>query len=277
MSFDIVDYCVVCGQFLPPLRATRAKRHITSFCSNACWRKHQKTPERLFWRYVDKHGPVPPHCPELGSCWVWTGKRKAEAHDYGMVHDCNRVQRQIRAHRYSWELHNGPLDRSLKILHLCDNPPCVNPAHLRPGTQRENVADMDAKGRRVAAGSPGERNPRARFTDADVLNIRQAYANGFTQTELMEIFETGQASISNIVNGRIWKHVGGPITRQKQPDVTRLVGVNNHNSKLNPDKVRYIRKAHSEGATVASLAREFGVNESPVWRIIRGAAWRHVT
>lgn len=55
-------------------------------------------------------------------------------------------QRQVGAHRVSLALDGrdpGPLD----AIHSCDNPPCVNPAHLRPATTRENVADMIAKER----------------------------------------------------------------------------------------------------------------------------------
>ena len=56
--------------------------------------------------------------------------------------------KKIYAHRFSWEIHNGPIPDGMFVLHHCDTPPCVNPECLFLGTQTENLADMTAKGRR---------------------------------------------------------------------------------------------------------------------------------
>ncbi len=87
-----------------------------------------------------------------GGCLEWIGGRDRKG--YGLVSyrfdPFTGLPRQItmHAHRYAWLLTHGSLPLGLHILHRCDNPPCVDPAHLWPGTDRENQLDCYAKGRR---------------------------------------------------------------------------------------------------------------------------------
>lgn len=77
----------------------------------------------------------------LTGCWIWTGARQRA---YGKI----RVfYRDVRAHRFSWEMHKGPIPEGMDVLHHCDNPLCVNPNHLFIGSQRDNMDDMNRKGR----------------------------------------------------------------------------------------------------------------------------------
>ena len=80
-------------------------------------------------------------------CWLWIGGRRSPDanHAYGTiwVNGGNRP-----ASKVAWELANGqPFPEGMDALHSCDNPPCVNPAHIRPGTPRDNELDAIARGR----------------------------------------------------------------------------------------------------------------------------------
>lgn len=181
------------------------------FCSNACKQlaaaRHMRAvrlsrgprdPSELFWRKVDRLGPTSQHCPELGPCWIWTAGRNALG--YGSFKFGPR--RGQLAHRVSWELAHGAPGQ-LHVLHRCDNPPCVNPAHLFLGTHQDNMDDMYAKGRRVPA--RGERNRHAKLTVEQVQEIRDRYAGGEIQISLAKAFGVSQPAISQIVRRAHWR------------------------------------------------------------------------
>lgn len=96
------------------------------------------TPD-TFWSKVDVRGP--------DDCWEWQGSRSTSepGRDYGRAW-AGKGRTQL-AHRLSWEMANGDIPPGMQICHHCDNPPCVNPAHLFLGTNRDNVLDGLAKGR----------------------------------------------------------------------------------------------------------------------------------
>ena len=90
------------------------------------------TSEQRFWKKVQK----------TNSCWLWMGSSCVYGH-------LTINYKSVYAHRFSWEIHFGPIPKNLCVLHRCDNPLCVNPNHLLLGTHRENMVDRDKKGRQA--------------------------------------------------------------------------------------------------------------------------------
>lgn len=95
----------------------------------------QRTPVERFWSKVDRRGP--------SECWLWLPP--AQRDGYGQF--VPTPKKPQRAHRYSYELHFGPIPPRMWVLHRCDTPLCVNPAHLFTGSPSDNARDMVAKGR----------------------------------------------------------------------------------------------------------------------------------
>lgn len=97
-------------------------------------------PQVRFGRFVRK---------DASGCWEWTGGL-FKHFPYGKF-NAGRLpggkQRTVYAHRFAYELWVGAIPKGLQVLHRCDNPACVNPAHLFVGTQLDNMRDMIAKGR----------------------------------------------------------------------------------------------------------------------------------
>lgn len=148
-----------------------------------------------FWQQVDRSGP----------CWEWSGPRMKGKWAYGRFYF---EHEQLLAHRFSYELLVEPILDGLFILHSCDNPPCVNPSHLRTGTHEENMADMMAKGRWSPPCIKGSAHGNAVLTESEVRSIRDRYAKGgVTQQALGDEFGVRQTLISQIVLRQAWKHV----------------------------------------------------------------------
>ena len=89
-------------------------------------------------------------------------------------------------------------------MHSCDTPSCIKPAHIKPGSNADNAADMVAKGRQVR----GERNYHSKLTEASVREIRRSYAAGErNQMQLAISWGVSDQNISQIIRRVSWKHV----------------------------------------------------------------------
>lgn len=176
---------------------------------------------RRFWLKIDKRSQ--------NECWPWLAGTDS-GDGYGRAYDGYRTRQ---AHALAWELANGQkIPNGLGALHSCDNPPCCNPAHLRPGTEAENTNDRvirnrltvpyrdyevpqhrrptgDRNGMRthpesVLRGEAAVKEKSTKLTKEHVLEIRRAYANGETLTELAKQFGVGAPQIHRIVNRQRW-------------------------------------------------------------------------
>ncbi|QIN93650.1 HNH endonuclease [Gordonia phage DumpsterDude] len=152
-----------------------------------------------FWAKVDKDGPV--IRPELGKCWVWTGATKDGG--YGVIRPSGqRSGPPAKAHRVSAEFAGMDVAGRF-VLHACDNPPCVNPAHLRPGAPIDNVEDMVSRGRQ----GRGETSGTNKLTGDQVSEIRELVAAGMLHREVAERFGVARSNVTRIVNRQGWSHV----------------------------------------------------------------------
>lgn len=138
-------------------------------------------------------------------CWEYDGPRNRKG--YGQIGLGGREGAKIGAHRASWMTFRGPIPTGMSVLHHCDNPPCFNPWKcLFLGTAADNTADMVQKGR--GRGAPGEANPRARFTEEQVREIRRLYETGEHTTRSLGLrYGVSGVCIFKIVNYRTWRHV----------------------------------------------------------------------
>lgn len=236
--------CEHCGVFF-----SRPAHRMGRFCSHACRnaalavygpiasRARVLPPEKRFWAKVNK----------TDRCWLWTGAGGEKGH--GVF---SWDGRQGGAHRFSWELHKGPIPDGLHVLHNCpdgDNPACVNPAHLWLGTIADNNRDMFAKGR----GAVGDQHP-ARLRGADYL-------------------PHGDDHWMHRHPEKVLRGAAHPFA--KNPQLAQR-GEKHGQSKLTEPQVREIRRRVAAGESRRSLAFEFGVCPNTVGNIILGRIWREV-
>lgn len=169
-----------------------------NYCSREC--RYHTTPEQRFWQNVVKLGD--------NDCWLWTGI--VGRGGYGRFKINCKV---VSAHRYSWELHRGEIDKSksdfhgICVLHKCDTPACVNPNHLFLGSIQDNIIDRDNKGRTAK----WEGSHFSKLTLGKIKEIRSMYGyngkGGLSLPKLASKFGVSISTIHHIVTNKTWKGI----------------------------------------------------------------------
>lgn len=121
-------------------------------------------------------------------CIVYTGARRG--HGYGHI---GRRGETLSAHRYVWTLLNGQPKKGVCVLHVCDNPPCVNIQHLYLGTQADNGRDKAVRGRAAK-----------KLTKVKAVEIRKQYDNGENLGAIAKKFNVSKANVCMIGKRIIW-------------------------------------------------------------------------
>jgi len=151
--------------------------------------------------------------PNTG-CWLWA--LSSTSLGYGWIKINGR---SVAAHRVSYREFVGPIPDGLCVLHRCDTPACINPAHLFLGTVADNNRDAKDKGRWSFRPMPrgeacplsrprrGSGNPFAKLNEAQVLAARKAYASGEKVGALAKRFNLSVSGMRDVVLGLSWKDV----------------------------------------------------------------------
>lgn len=149
-------------------------------------------------------------CVREGDCLVYQGRH----HHFGYGIIAAEPRRTgpdnppLLTHHIAYVARYGPIPTGRKVLHTCDNPPCVEAAHLYAGTSAENSADMVR--RRRNSTRVGESNPNAVLTDLLVRAIMQRLAAGESQRSIARSVGVHASRVWEIAHGRAWRHLTPP-------------------------------------------------------------------
>lgn len=157
------------------------------------------------------------HIVTQAGCWEYQGQRSSTG--YGAMTICARgmkpYRRKFVASRVSYAFHNNADPGKFMVCHKCDNPACINPAHLFLGSAADNSADMVAKGRSLP--QAGAANFAAKLGDEEVREVITQLKQGKTNKAIAAKAGVSHAMISMIRTGKAWQGVASEMQYQPKP------------------------------------------------------------
>jgi len=196
-------------------------------------------------------------------CWEWTASKDRDG--YGIFRGEVNEQYLRKAHRFSWALANRKqIPSDMVVCHSCDNPSCVNPAHLWLGSMAENQQDKWSKGRGGIL--KGDELPQAKLTEQQALSILK---DPRPYTAIAADYGITIMTISDIKCRRSWSHLKvDEVARAKRVSPNKGVS-----SKITPDIVREIRSSTMTGS---ELSTKFSISRQTVCDIQKRRSWAHI-
>jgi predicted DNA-binding protein YlxM (UPF0122 family) len=200
-------------------------------------------------------------------CWEWQAHQDKDG--YGRFHI--RRGTIIGAHRFSYQYYFGDIPYKILICHSCDNPSCVSPYHLFPGTNKDNLQDMANKGRSTI----GETNINAILTDQAVVDILEGImSNRYkTITEIMDIYNVSRPTIHRMFKNETWTHI-----TCNYPNLQELfMKISVH--KLTDDIIIDILEGvmSNRYQTITEIVNIYNISPSTVYDIFKNKSWTHIT
>lgn len=140
-------------------------------------------------------------------CLEWTGSRDRSGYGWIRVGHGRANAKTVKTHRASFAAFVRPIEDGEEICHSCDNPPCLEPSHLRAGDHQSNIAEMIDRGRRRpdSVAPKGENHPAAKLTADQVREIRARRASGEKYDALVAAFGVTKTTISEICTRKTWR------------------------------------------------------------------------
>jgi len=203
----------------------------------------------LFWSKVEKRGE--------NECWPWLAGKKVDK-EYGGFY-FRQINNTIASHKIAFIIaHNFDFEDipdSIIIRHSCNNPPCVNPLHLKMGTCKDNSQDMVNSGNSLK----GSKNPKYIHISKDTINeMRKKYSKKIGIRQISKEYNVSYGYAYNIVKNRI--HTD---ENYNPPDFNGAI-------KFGSDIVNNVREMKQRGVSVSHICVTFNISQSQVYNILRG-------